>query len=92
MTDETIVETTSRAFEYWGAFGFVVVILVAIIVWLLKHINALQELHASQIAAAEEERRHWSDMAFKAIRDSGEQGFKALQNSREIIEYIKEKG
>lgn len=90
--NDPAVEYTARAFEYWGAFAFVVILQAAIIWWLLRHNKAQRETYQRVIDALNEERKYWTDIAFRTTRESSDQIYKALEKIKEVIDYVKERG
>jgi hypothetical protein len=79
-------EITSRAFEYWGAFGFVVVILGLVIWWLLQHNKSQRASFQSVIDDLTNERKYWADTAFTVLRETNEQSSNSLVQVTQAIQ------
>lgn len=83
--EDVSAEITSRAFEYWGAFGFVVVILGLVIWWLLQHNKSQRAAFQRVIDDVTQERKYWADTAFTVLRETNEQSAASLAQVSQAI-------
>jgi hypothetical protein len=83
--EDVSAEITSRAFEYWGAFGFVVVIMGLVIWWLLQHSKSQRSAFQRVIDDLTGERKYWADTAFTVLRETNEQSAQSLGQVSQAI-------
>ena len=70
--DEVSGQITTKAFEYWGAFGFVVVILGLVVWWLLRHNERQRDAFTKVIDAKDEQIEKWQNRTLDEIKGRAE--------------------